>query len=307
MAVSLHVLGFVFLSLSKSNKSIDTGSSEISIKMSSVLRRRIPWGSQATASEEIPLIESGSSSILEGAAAEETAFATFASIEEAGLALDATGWGVPLGATVGILAALGFGAYEIYEHLKSKGQNVDRRGKIQNLGKIEQMHQKAYMNQAKHIEKATQLQQHHLDNTPMFEPLEHQSSGVDVLTLDDQKPSNTYYQTVPGSKYIGPGNPVDNGTPTNKVDFAAKQHDIDYTKAKSDTDVRQADEKFKTSAQNSVAEALSLGGNPIEGLHGAVGYLGIQAKNIYEDTFNSGKSAYPTFSGKRWLHHILQK
>lgn len=300
---SLHFPVLVSPFRSLANRSIGTNSSEISIKMNSVLRRRIPWGSQAAASEEIPLIEAGSSSILEGAAAEETAFGVFAGIEEAGAALDSSGIGAPLGIAVGILGAIGFGAYEIYEHLASKGQNVDRRGKVQGYEKIKKMYENAKQNPDKHIQRAKDLAQQHSDNQPTIEPLEHQHPDFDFESLEDQKPVNTYYQTLPGSKYIGPGNPVDNGTPTNKVDFAAKQHDIAYGQARNDADVREADEKFKTSAQNSVAEALSFGGNPIEGIHGAVGYLGIQAKNIYEDTFNSGKSAYPTFAGKTW--HLL--
>jgi len=34
----------------------------------------------------------------------------------------------------------------------------------------------------------------------------------------------------PGSNYIGPGNPIDNGKTTSKADANAKQHDIDYGK-----------------------------------------------------------------------------
>lgn len=34
--------------------------------------------------------------------------------------------------------------------------------------------------------------------------------------------------TLPGSKYIGPGNSLDRGAPKGKADAAAKQHDIDY-------------------------------------------------------------------------------
>ena len=32
----------------------------------------------------------------------------------------------------------------------------------------------------------------------------------------------------PGSKYIGPGNPMDRGKPTSSADAAAYQHDLDY-------------------------------------------------------------------------------
>lgn len=264
--------------------------------------RRIPWSARsgATAAEEIPLIESGSSSILEGVAAEETAFGTFVSIEEAGAALDATGVGAPVGIAIGILGALGYGTYEIYEHLKKHKPKVT-------LQKVQREYNKAAKNPDPHLKELDKRLQSYYDQHPTVEPLEHQRGDLNLMSLEDQKPSNSYYQTLPGSRYIGPGNPVDNGTPTNQVDFAAKQHDIAYTEAKSDQDVRVADQVFKESAQNSVAEALSIGGNPLEGLHGAVGYLGIQAKNLYEDTFNSGKSAYPTFSGKKWLLHISRE
>ena len=33
---------------------------------------------------------------------------------------------------------------------------------------------------------------------------------------------------VPGYKYLGPFNPLDNGTPINKVDKAAQKHDFAY-------------------------------------------------------------------------------
>lgn len=33
---------------------------------------------------------------------------------------------------------------------------------------------------------------------------------------------------LPGSRYIGPGNSLDSGTPTSSADRAAKLHDIDY-------------------------------------------------------------------------------
>lgn len=269
--------------------------------MSSVLRRRIPWGSgvASSATEEIPLIESGSSSILEGAAAEETAFGVFATAEEAGAALDATGVGAPIGIGVGVLAAAGFGIYEIYEHFHKENPSITEK-------KVQHYYDKAKNNPNKHIAEYNKRLETYKNNQPAIEPLEHQFKDVDVMTLEDQVPHDTYYQTLPGSKYIGPGNPVDSGTPTNRVDFAAKQHDIAYSEAKNNQDVRQADIEFKQSAQNSVAEALSFGGNPIEGLHGAAGYLGIQSKNLFEDTFYHGESIYPSFTGKTWLLQIEQ-
>jgi hypothetical protein len=37
--------------------------------------------------------------------------------------------------------------------------------------------------------------------------------------------------TVPGFNYLGPGNPLDNGPPTNRVDEVARQHDLRYSEA----------------------------------------------------------------------------
>lgn len=36
---------------------------------------------------------------------------------------------------------------------------------------------------------------------------------------------------VPDHRYLGPGNPLENGQPMNRVDEAARTHDLDYIKA----------------------------------------------------------------------------
>ena len=96
--------------------------------MSSVLRQRIPWTRPGVIGENIPLLESEGASVVEGAEgielAELGAGSAFAGVEEAGAALDATGVGAPVGVAVGILGAIGFGAYEIYEHLVKSNPKV---------------------------------------------------------------------------------------------------------------------------------------------------------------------------------------
>lgn len=44
--------------------------------------------------------------------------------------------------------------------------------------------------------------------------------------------------TLPGYNYCGPGNPLDNGPPTNELDQICRQHDIAYTYG----DKKKADE-----------------------------------------------------------------
>ena len=46
--------------------------------------------------------------------------------------------------------------------------------------------------------------------------------------------------TVPGYKYLGPGNSLNRGQPTNQTDEAAKEHDEAYDKAKTSQEVSQA-------------------------------------------------------------------
>lgn len=47
--------------------------------------------------------------------------------------------------------------------------------------------------------------------------------------------------TLPGYKYLGPGNSLDEGEPTNSADAIARQHDIAYDRAKTSEDIRRAD------------------------------------------------------------------
>lgn len=47
--------------------------------------------------------------------------------------------------------------------------------------------------------------------------------------------------TIPGSNYIGPGNDINRGPPTNEADRIARTHDIAYSNAKTQEDVYEAD------------------------------------------------------------------
>lgn len=59
--------------------------------------------------------------------------------------------------------------------------------------------------------------------------------------------------TWPGYKYLGPGNSLDKGAPVNYADEVAYEHDLKYDKARSSSEVREADRiaisKFYKGAQ----------------------------------------------------------
>lgn len=74
----------------------------------------------------------------------------------------------------------------------------------------------------------------------------------------------------PGHKYLGPGNPIDNGEPIDEDDRIAKTHDQAYEDARDDLDVRTAD----ISAISSFSGDFLRTGN----WHSAVGALGLAAK-----------------------------
>ena len=82
--------------------------------------------------------------------------------------------------------------------------------------------------------------------------------------------------TLPGSRYIGPGNSLDSGRPTNKFDSIAQIHDIEYDQAHSESDIREADVEFLINTYNSEAET------PTEQFHKYVGLVGISVKYAVE-------------------------
>lgn len=81
--------------------------------------------------------------------------------------------------------------------------------------------------------------------------------------------------TLPGFNYLGPGNPLDNGEPTNNADRIARDHDIEYSTATSPEDIRRSDRK---------AIIRFLGDRDLLGpsFGGTVGAIGIGAKYALE-------------------------
>ena len=67
---------------------------------------------------------------------------------------------------------------------------------------------------------------------------------------------------VPGYRYLGPGNKLNNGKPINSADSIARDHDFAYERAKSASDIRSADRK---------AIGQFIGDRSIGGTIGAVG------------------------------------
>lgn len=50
-----------------------------------------------------------------------------------------------------------------------------------------------------------------------------------------------------GHRYLGPGNPLDNGQPTNRLDEDARTHDLDYSRAQATIkNSGNRDEAFKS-------------------------------------------------------------
>jgi hypothetical protein len=47
----------------------------------------------------------------------------------------------------------------------------------------------------------------------------------------------------PGHRYLGPGNPLENGIPVDTADRIAQIHDIEYNQASSESDIFDSDTK----------------------------------------------------------------
>lgn len=262
--------------------------------MSSVLRRRIPWTRPAALGENIPLLESGSASVVEGVEGIELgelgAGAAFASVEEAGAALDATGIGAPLGVTIGILGAIGFGAYEIYEHFKNSNPKITH-------AKVSQIYEKARLKPGRHIDNAKKFLDQHQQATSELDiiPLEDQvDDQFDVVPLENQ-----HQLTLPFTKYTGPGNPLDNGEPVHRADAESQIHDKAYAAARDKYDIFEADDEYLKHQSNIFAEGLSGKASLGELITAGVGLVGIGGKHAVEKHLD--KTLYPSFSGKQWL------
>nr|QVW56821.1 MAG: VP1 [Aegithalos caudatus ambidensovirus] len=245
------------------------------------LRKRIPWGQAVrTAEETTPLIEEIELTTI----GEEVG--TFVAIEEAEAALSVSPL-APVGWILAGLTALGFGAYEIYEHLKSKGHDVDRTEIEKHVEKIQTEHQK-------------QIVERDSRNVD-FVPLEHQHKDYDFVPLEDQnlKPGSRGY-VLPLHKYTGPGNSLNRGPAYNYADADAKEHDIAYDRAKTSKDITTADKKYLSKAVDHVVDGLSGSGSISDTITGGIGALGIGAKYLAEKY--KGNIIYPSLSGEyKWL------
>lgn len=92
---------------------------------------------------------------------------------------------------------------------------------------------------------------------------------------------------LPGHRYLGPGNPLNNGEPVNRADYIARRHDYRYNEAQEDNHIYEADQDAILEFYNNIPE------NPLSSSIGAVG-LGI--KHLVEKSL--GKVIYPRIPGK---------
>lgn len=89
---------------------------------------------------------------------------------------------------------------------------------------------------------------------------------------------------LPGYKYLGPGNKLDEGEPVNEVDELARQHDLTYESARSAQDIQESDQKYAQAFANqffkepSVGAALGAIGLNLKA--GIESYTGVQYPNM---------------------------
>lgn len=243
--------------------------------MANVLRQRIPWGQQ-TVQESSPLLQEEVGIELEELGPEEGLSYAFDLIEGAETTagfLDATGIGAPVGVAIGVLAAVGFAGYEIYEHFIKRGYNIDQSVVDHHLINKEENIQ-AHKNSLQEID---------------LIPLEHQlDPGFDLVLLSDQQRGFA----VPPWDYLGPGNGFDRGFGFDLVDRDARRHDYRYIV---DKDVSEADKEFIKQASDHFIEGLQGKGSVSDTIGGALGTVGIGVKHIIEKATGQ---IYPSISGK---------
>lgn len=98
----------------------------------------------------------------------------------------------------------------------------------------------------------------------------------------------------PGHRYLGPGNPTNNGPPVDKDDEIAQSHDLPYSKTTTSKDIRTADKKAIVEfSKNSITT-----GN----WHSAVGVTGLSAKYAVESITGV---LYPSTPRKRHTENQL--
>jgi hypothetical protein len=235
-----------------------------------MLRRRIalsartPLLESVSQSEVIELGELGAEGISE--------FGTFATIEEAAAALDSTGVGAPLGIAIGILGAVGFGAYEIYEHFKNHPQT--KNNKLINIPNI----QKHIDVKKKFLEKGRKLNGNQITDKNLIKKLE-------VTETDYPGPAVPSYDTgfvAPPYKYLGPGNSLNRGNTDIQIDQDAKIHDTEYSQATNQQQIEQSDKDFISKSGDHIVEAISGGGTLYDTVGAIAGGIGIGAKLLTE-------------------------
>lgn len=108
---------------------------------------------------------------------------------------------------------------------------------------------------------------------------------------------------LPGTDYVGPGNPINIDAPRSAVDVIAKEHDIGYQDTEDrvakgelseDEFVRQID-FLDNRAIEQFAEQFKTGGE----WQAFLGKYGLWLKNRIERVL--GRPIYPQFSGKPWV------
>ena len=92
--------------------------------------------------------------------------------------------------------------------------------------------------------------------------------------------------TIPGYNYLGPGNKLDNGEPTNHLDELAKEHDIAYSKAKNSDDINTADLRYGSRFITWGTSQLFNPWNTTEGKIGVITGSVLLAKGIFNTTLN---------------------
>lgn len=93
--------------------------------------------------------------------------------------------------------------------------------------------------------------------------------------------------TLPGYKYLGPGNPVDSGEPSNRLDAIAQRHDQAYTRIsqyyKKTKDYRRFEQEIRQADDDFIAEVAQ---NRPEGIYDAAAQgaalAGIAGKRLLE-------------------------
>lgn len=101
--------------------------------------------------------------------------------------------------------------------------------------------------------------------------------------FDNIHPAPKSGLTLPGYKYLGPGNSLNRGQPVNAVDEDAREHDLLYNNAKTEQEVRYADDHFISKTLDHVVNAINLKETPKSAIGAAVGLAGIGIKKGIEN------------------------